>query len=824
MDPILEYHNLDLWVARGADGKYSVRGKSAQGDFQGTAKDEPAALGVDNDCLAGNTADAQYVQTLGRRLHQFLFDTVPNATIQTLLDRSLGAAHAGDCGLRIRLQLAQLNPEIAAIPWEFLYADSCGGFLASSAETPVVRFLEAGTPLRPLEARLPLDMLAVIPDVPDLRIDAEKERLYRAVQDIDPPVTLTILEGTVTRQRFSDALTKRDFDMLHFVGHGAFDGERGRLRLNLSAFEPDWIDQVALAELLHNRRSLRLVVLNTCRGAELSTTRAFAGIAPQLVLAGVPAVVAMQYPITDDEAVTFAHAFYYSLFQGSSRGSVDLAITAGRSALNRDFPGTRAIGVPTLFTHYNEGVLFRVVSGTGNVARDAPYHPAEAAKERALIRELKRNTDRLTGPGGAADPGIAGQVAEEQQSLARARGRLRFRNMVVATPVAVVLFLAMAAGVHLLDRLTLTWIVAASPVWFGDPVARSLPVDSVVLVVTQDSITRDWRPRHAQLLDKLSRAGARVVAFDIRFKSESSHDSALAAAVDAARARGTQVVGGSDSLAGDNLAIAPALAGRVVPGLDCLGENPLQFSGIVPLVWARSNGMALQPSLPLAIVAAWRKASFSADLDRAEVTLIDPNAQVTDRLKLAKVTSLLRGQRGCPIMAAGSWYGEMLAARAPLLEWRNPDSRRFDYATVLGMGPDRLQWARGRIVLVGAEVSRELSRRRILLHEDARYGVERHADAVVTMLGNAELVPVGAPLQFVLLAGFAGLAAWLAYRGPKPRLGRVALTTLGIMTGLGLASVVAYWVGHRLLNILYPALAFLLTFGSLLLLRQRWLP
>jgi CHASE2 domain-containing sensor protein len=778
---------------------------------------------VDNVRLAANKTDAAYVKDLGTRLHRFLFDTSGKDKIQNALDRSLGAAQAREFGLRIRLMLATANPEVSAVPWEFLYADAQGGFLACSIETPLVRFLEVNRPLRRPEARLPLHLLAVIPSVPDLNVDAEKEQLNRAVKDIEPPVTITFLEGIVTRERFSDALTTEDIDILHFVGHGKFEEDRGYLRLNLTEFDADWIDHEALGKLVLNRRALKLVVLNTCLGAEMSTSHAFSGIAPQLVMCGVPAVVAMQYPITDREALTFVHAFYSALFQGSSRGSVEAAMCAGRTALDRDFPGTRAVGLPILFIHYKEGVLFQVVSGTGKLIRDAPYRAVEAAKQRALIRELEANTAKLAAAP-SLDPTTTKELAEQREDLARARKRLRFRNWVIAIPIAVTLLLVLALGISLLDRLTLTWIVAASPVWFGDPVARSLPLDSVAIVTTQDSITIDWRPRHAQLLEKLSRAGARVVAFDIRFQRESPHDPALAAAVDAARARGTRVVDGANSLreAGDRLALAPALRNRVAPGIDCLGENPLQFSGIVPLVWSRNDSAAMLPALPLAVVAAWRDAGYSTDLERNEVVLTGSAGTVVDRIRLTKVTTLWRTQPQCPVMSAGSRYGEMLSVRAPVADWRDP-IRRFDYAAVLDMPLSRLAWARGKIILVGAAVGAELASRKIGLRRDTRYGVERHADAIVTILGNAEPTPVSFVAQNLLLAALAAIGAWLAYHGPRRRIRHSIGTVLVVLASLALLSMVLYWSSHRLLNVLYPALAFLLTFGSLLTLRRRWL-
>jgi len=302
----------------------------------------------------------------------------------------------------------------------------------------------------------------------------------------------------------------------------------------------------------------------------------------------------------------------------------------------------------------------------------------------------------------------------------------------------------------------------------------------------------------------------------------SQYDAVLAAAVDRARTRGTRVVDGANSLRGDRLALAPALANRVAPGIDCLGENPLQFSGIVPIIWSENDSTELLPAFPLAVVAAWRNAGYSTDLQRNEVTLIGSAATVVGRIRLTKVTTLLRDQPKCPIMTQGSRYGEMLSVRAPVAAWRNP-IRRFDYLAVLDMPVQRLDWARGKIILVGAVVAAELTRRQIGLRRDARYGVERHADAIVTILGNAEPIPVSFTGQYVLLAIMAGLGAWLAYRGPRRHIRQSILTVLAVFVSLALLSVVLYWGPHQLLNVLYPALAFLLTFVSLLTLRRRWL-
>ncbi|HEX2370177.1 MAG TPA: CHAT domain-containing protein, partial [Acidimicrobiia bacterium] len=62
--------------------------------------------------------------------------------------------------------------------------------------------------------------------------------------------------------------------------------------------------------ILHGYRPLRLALLNACEGARGSASDPFAGAAQSLVQQGIPAVIAMQFPITDRAAILFAQEFY----------------------------------------------------------------------------------------------------------------------------------------------------------------------------------------------------------------------------------------------------------------------------------------------------------------------------------------------------------------------------------------------------------------------------------------------------------------------------------------------------------------------------------
>jgi len=109
-----------------------------------------------------------------------------------------------------------------------------------------------------------------------------------------------------------------------------------------------------LGTILHDHRSLRLVVLNACEGSRSSRSDPFAGVAQTLVQQGVPAVIAMQFEITDEAAITFAEEFYAATADGYP---VDAALSASRKAI---FAAGNDIewGTPVLYLRAPNGQIF----------------------------------------------------------------------------------------------------------------------------------------------------------------------------------------------------------------------------------------------------------------------------------------------------------------------------------------------------------------------------------------------------------------------------------------------------------------------------------
>ncbi|MCG8457352.1 MAG: CHAT domain-containing protein, partial [Holophagales bacterium] len=152
--------------------------------------------------------------------------------------------------------------------------------------------------------------------------------------------------------------------VLHFLGHGTFsDGSGpGALSLAGSRGRVDPITGQDLAVALSGFPELRLVVLNACRSGSMPRKKGldpFAGVASSLVLEGeVAAVVAMQFRLHEDAAVSFAGAFYGALAAGDP---VEAAVAEGRQALfaqDREWQ-SHEWATPVLYLRTDHGRLFR---------------------------------------------------------------------------------------------------------------------------------------------------------------------------------------------------------------------------------------------------------------------------------------------------------------------------------------------------------------------------------------------------------------------------------------------------------------------------------
>ncbi len=408
----MEYLDFELRIAPGAGRDYPVSVlRSPAGEASGTMRFpfDTLALqsrlqllqiallrsgGVRRDVMSD---EQQSVVQFGQQL----FEALMTDAVRESFRRSQDRARSAGRGLRLRLRIEA--PELAALPWEYLYDPSDGDYVCLSTDTPVVRYLELDRPPEPVAVQPPLSILGMIVSPSDrvaLDVQHEKERVEAATTALRAAglLKLTWLEGSTWRD-LQKAMRQGPFHIFHFVGHGGFDSasREGVVALADGAGQTALLTATQLGRLLADHQSLRLVVLNSCLGAKGSGTDIFSSTASILVRRGVPAVIAMQYEISDDAAVEFARSLYEAL---ADEMPVDAAVAEARKAISLSVTNTVEWGTPVLYMRSPDGVLFRIKGMTPSVARasgrlsggaGAPGETSpEEAHRQAAAAETKR--------------------------------------------------------------------------------------------------------------------------------------------------------------------------------------------------------------------------------------------------------------------------------------------------------------------------------------------------------------------------------------------------------------------------------------------------
>src|SRR5579859_569832 len=321
----MQYLDFDLEIGPGSGREYPVTARSAAGEERLTMR-----FPFDETLLQSRLKDLQIALLRSANLHRrvlpeeeqavqdfghHLFEALLNGAALALFDDSRRkAAQEGLPGVRLRLRIQA--PELAALPWEYLYDPRQGEYVCLSRGTPLVRYLETVQPVQPLKVTPPLRILGMISnpsDLDTLDVAREKERMQQALATLQEVglVELTWLTGQ-TWEDLQEAMWGGPWHIFHFIGHGGFDSrsEEGVLALADEMGKTCLLSATQVGRLLANHSALRLVLLNACEGGRSSNRDLFSSAAATLARRGIPAVLAMQYEITDRAAIQLTRTFY----------------------------------------------------------------------------------------------------------------------------------------------------------------------------------------------------------------------------------------------------------------------------------------------------------------------------------------------------------------------------------------------------------------------------------------------------------------------------------------------------------------------------------
>lgn len=332
-----------------------------------------------------------FARRFGAQVFNALIASQPD--IRRLYDLTLERAAGTGMNILIIDDTADNRPRI---PFELL-RDPDRDFLALSRTTPILRGRTGLTPRPPARVDAPLRALVVIASpvgLAALDTDDEWNRLNEATRTLQQARLLTLTRlpqaSSIAVQRI---LREQEFQIVHFIGHSDYDAASGQGLIVLESEDGSRSPQVISAEQigreLGEESGIRLVILNTCRSGQPAETDALRGIATNLITRGIPAVVAMQFPISDTAARNFAEEFYRAL---AAFLPIDEAVSEGRRAIVNRGSGLNAAEwmTPIVYLRAASARLFEPVARpveypvntpptvSATVPPPAP-HPASAA-------------------------------------------------------------------------------------------------------------------------------------------------------------------------------------------------------------------------------------------------------------------------------------------------------------------------------------------------------------------------------------------------------------------------------------------------------------
>lgn len=365
----MEYQDFEIEITTQGDGRHQVNViKTPAGETH-----QPITFGLSDaelkERLSQLEKDLRYKETMTNEQKRVrlavvkafgasLFQALISDNLKSLYDQSRLITKQGQQGLRLKLRIQ--SSLLATVPWELLYDPRFAEFICTSRQISIVRYVALPQVVQLLATKPPLNVLGVVAapkNLPLLDVAKEKQQVEESLKPLVAKglVTLTWLAQPNWRALLR-AMRQGTWHVLHYVGHSGFDvvGDDGYLSLEDGHGDEEQLSADKLGILLADHGSLRLVVLNSCQGAHMGQD-IFSSMATTLIRRGIPAVIGMQYDISDEAALEFALTFYETLAENVP---IETALAEARKAISLAVDESAEWGTPVFYTHAPQSVLF----------------------------------------------------------------------------------------------------------------------------------------------------------------------------------------------------------------------------------------------------------------------------------------------------------------------------------------------------------------------------------------------------------------------------------------------------------------------------------
>ena len=279
------------------------------------------------------------------------------------------SASAGlpSAGVRLRLWLDPKINDLHRLWWEAMIDPRTEDPLC--LDMAFSRFLRVKKPRGwPITER-PLRMLSIVSnpaglerfDLPSIDLSLETRIIDTAAEQARGFLKYEALSSLPTPSQVREELGK-GYHILHILSHALKIDDRYSLLLSDDDGKALVVPIDKMREIIESLSSEApyFVFLATPMKADETTGEALVGFAPQLVTAGIQAVLAIQAGMDDDTLRLFTERFYNTLIR---TGSVDTAMSVARSALYYYRPESWQWAFPVLYMRSPDGQLFQPLSG-----------------------------------------------------------------------------------------------------------------------------------------------------------------------------------------------------------------------------------------------------------------------------------------------------------------------------------------------------------------------------------------------------------------------------------------------------------------------------
>jgi|OpeIllAssembly_1097287.scaffolds.fasta_scaffold145320_1 hypothetical protein len=346
-----EYKDLSIIIQHGEVRMRSVSGESSGMLRLSLQKDEVQKImdyasqsnrGIAMRGLEGNAWEDP-MREIGMQMFSALFEGSRMTAFESSQNR--WSSYEGN-PLRLRLYIE--DPDLAALPWEFMHDGK--SFLCLSPRFSIVRtVMSKREKNESLNIDYPLKVLMVVYSDPDRSfdkmLDQQIERLTRET-GIDR-LSLIVMKNPALNQ-VAKALKENPVHVFHYAS-GIADF---RYRKQTQIMFKDEKDQIIiinsdqLRNLIHQNRDLILAYISMSRSETLAEELA----------EDLPAVIGIRGEVYDEAIFTFTEGLYRGILAPLT---LEESVMQARQDIDRQRPGSRDWGLPVLFLTANDSVFLK---------------------------------------------------------------------------------------------------------------------------------------------------------------------------------------------------------------------------------------------------------------------------------------------------------------------------------------------------------------------------------------------------------------------------------------------------------------------------------